>query len=357
MVQFNFVNLLVTQRMFYPLVPDRIHPEMELSQNAASYVHQSSMFNWDSVHLEQAQIWENSSVGLNCSLEYSVVGRNCRIGNNVRLQRCYLCSDVTIEDNCVLEGAFLGKGAKVKKNSLLKNGFSILGSNVLLGPEAVLDVKGSKFLQSLKQFDNSSQCSANKNLGCEATGFFIMSKQPTESGAEMHANSCLYSELTREIRRHHDGDSKRSKAADIDSLGSDSDDSFSQSEDELGDKLAQMTVTDDHEIFVSEVQESIERNVSDSSSVEDLILEINSSKFAYNASLSDVVRCITETVVNLSNDFDPVSNDRKTWFANAQKNLKQLKKLFLHYLADEDNQKVRLKLCFYLTLSLEIRLI
>ena len=338
--QFNFVNSMVTQRMFYPLVPDRVLTEMEFSSHA-SYVHQTSRFNWDSVYLDQTQVWEQTSIGLNCKLEFSVLGSNCSIGNNVHLRRCYLDSDVVIEDNCVLEGVFIAKGAKVKRNSVLNNGFSILSSNVVLGPGAALDVKGTMFLQSLKHLDDSTECSESiKKLGSHATGFFILSKAPDiVDRIQERESSCLYQDLTDGIKLYN-GDAKRVKVPGTDTLISDSDYSFSQSEDELKDELAQITVTDDHDIFVSEVQDSIERNVNENSSIDDLILEINSSKFAYNASLSDVVRCITESVVNLNNVFDAVSNDRKSWFLRAQRNMNQLKKLFLHYLADEENQKV-----------------
>ena len=169
-------------------------------------------------------------------------------------------------------------------------------------------------------------------FGPEAIGYFY-EMNIKELNERQYANLLNYEDLSKFIRLVENDDDISNV---LESSGA-----FSDSDvDDIADDVGQMGVLDYHEVFVSEVQDSIERNANEGlSNIEDLILEINSSKFAYNTSLTDVVQCVTETVLNLNNK--PSLLERKEWLANAQKNVNRFKKLLVHYCNVQASQLVR----------------
>ena len=329
MSQLQTVSSMIMQRLTYPVVPDIVDKQITF-QPIGSYFHQNSNFDWSHSKSFQSLLGNNSSTGSDCSTKFTVIGENCKIGKNVKLTRCFISNDVTIEDNCSLENVLISRNCTIKSDSTIHCGLGFIGQKCSIGPQA--NLKSTKLFISLNKFENSIACAeSSTNFGTGANGFFC------ESNIKELKDRCsldryTFSEVSRFMRML---DSHGETPGLLESSGN-----FSDSDvDDVADDVAQMAVLDYHEVFVSEVQDSIERNVAEGlKNVEDLILEINASKFAYNASLTDVVQCVIECVLNLDNK--PSEIDRKTWFVSAQKNLNQFRKLMLHYFNSEASQLV-----------------
>ena len=328
--QLQIISTMLLQRNIYPLVPEIIDKKFSLQPNGGTYIHQNSKVEKSTSFFSQTIIGKYSSVGKGSSLKFSTIGENCKIGQNVCLFRCFISDGVIIEDSCFLQNCFISSNSIIKKDSKIKSGLCFIGQNCCIGPKS--ELSSSKILISSKNFENSLECTRNEIFGPEAIGYFY-EMNIKELNERQYANLLNYEDLSKFIRLVENDDDISNV---LESSGA-----FSDSDvDDIADDVGQMGVLDYHEVFVSEVQDSIERNANEGlSNIEDLILEINSSKFAYNTSLTDVVQCVTETVLNLNNK--PALLERKEWLANAQKNVNRFKKLLVHYCNVQASQLVR----------------
>lgn len=66
-------------------------------------------------------------------------------------------------------------------------------------------------------------------------------------------------------------------------------------------------------VFYKEVNESITGAIEENISCDNLILEVNSSKYANNVSINDVMRCITLSAFEIS------TGDETSYFASLKK--------------------------------------
>uniref|UniRef100_A0A182SE71 Translation initiation factor eIF2B subunit epsilon n=1 Tax=Anopheles maculatus TaxID=74869 RepID=A0A182SE71_9DIPT len=65
------------------------------------------------------------------------------------------------------------------------------------------------------------------------------------------------------------------------------------------DSIPASPVPEDENIFLSEIKESLERGLSDHIDAEYLILEINSSRYAYNMALEEVNYCVVKAILQI----------------------------------------------------------
>lgn len=205
-------------------------------------------------------------------LSNSVVGSNCTIGKNCNIEHAYIFDNVTIQDNCTLKHCVIGTGAKISRGNNIQAG-AVIGANVILTENQTI----AKLLiqSSAPEYDESS-----KKLGNDA---YTIS-DPVDS---FEADS-----------DDEDNDNKPSGFVRMSAIEFNSTNSVCSSSEEEESRSAS-PVQEDSNIFLSEVLDSLNRGFDEKSNPDFLILEINSSRYAYNMALSEVNFYVVKAILSL----------------------------------------------------------
>ncbi|XP_068627611.1 translation initiation factor eIF2B subunit epsilon [Battus philenor] len=213
--------------------------------------------------IEDVLIGSNTEICDNTTISKTMIGMNCVIGNNVTLLGSQILDNVTIKDNCKIINSFIADNCCVEGNSVIENG-TIIAPNV--------NVKnGSKFKGEF--IENSEKGVTEKPLV----------KSTSESGTEW------------------ENESEGSGGDDFigfDKEWSDSD-SFYSSDVSAQSSLPESPVPEDTNIFLQEVIDSLARGYEEKLKCDYLILEINSSRYAYNIQLHEVNFFVIRAMLSL----------------------------------------------------------
>ena len=107
----------------------------------------------------------------------------------------------------------------------------------------------------------------------------------------------------------------------------DDDDILSSEEDEE----CENTEHEDVKNFRKEVMESITRGLEQGVHKDNLVLEINGSKHAWNTNLAEVNQCVLFSVLTGNIDLAPGKLSAQSTLSAVVKNIKKLAPLLLHY--------------------------
>ncbi|KAK7465222.1 hypothetical protein BaRGS_00037592, partial [Batillaria attramentaria] len=183
-----------------------------------------------------------TSVQTKTTITDSVVGKNCKIGANVKIKGCYLWDSVTVEDNCVLEGAIICDNVTIYTNTTVQHR-TILSWNVKVGPD--IKLPSNLRLQAQPQVDEFAD-----------TAVQDVPDVTPEYGSKSRAFP--FREET---------------------------DSEDEGEEQLG-------------MFYGEVLDTLKRAREENISTDNVILEINSLKHAYNIAISDVHHGVIKVLID-----------------------------------------------------------
>lgn len=177
----------------------------------------------------------------------TMIGDSCVIGSNVIIQGSYIMNNVIVKDNCKIVNSFIAQGCTIEENSNLQG--IISSENICI--------------------KNDSQLKGN-----------------VLEGSDSNAEKTSASENTTEWENEssNDGDDE---FIGFEKEWSDSESCYSS------DSSAESTVPDspvpeDTNIFLQEVIDSLARGYEEGLKCDYLILEINSSRYAYNIQLHEV---------------------------------------------------------------------
>lgn len=110
------------------------------------------------------------------------------------------------------------------------------------------------------------------------------------------------------------------------------------------ESCSEMSVMDDDEAFLSEVVDSLVRGYEETIQNENLVLEVNSSKHAYNISIDDVYSTIAKALLSLP---DKLTTDRPSSFAEysaiVEKAIARFAQFLLNYLKSEESRATFMK--------------
>ncbi|CAG2121088.1 unnamed protein product, partial [Medioppia subpectinata] len=246
----------ILQRFTHPTVPEM--------QTSCTY-QRHNIYKKTGVHLEvDTKIKENVAIGTDSSfgsktfITNSTVGSNCRIGNNVTIEDTYIWDNVVIEDNCVLKQCIIADNVHLKSNVTIKGG-SLISYNAVLGPNITLkkfthifydkDKKGVKFDKSI--------------VGNEGKGVVYIADKDEESEEE----EAVFEEIWGESDDENEDEDKWTTSTTF------SDNNTSDNE------LIDTDLVDDTKVFFDEVVDSLQRGIKERVDCDNLILEINSSKY------------------------------------------------------------------------------
>lgn len=233
------------------------------------------------------------------SLSNCVFGKNCKIGKNCIINNAYVFDNVKIEDGCNLENCIIGNAVHLKASAKVSGG-SVVGDNCVINPNSKIE---GCIIQSFEP--ETDEYSTDEFV--KLSDFAYKLKEIEEDGEDD-------TEVQPKVVKFAISEPKYESSAY--SSGNETED-----EDEDGPAFQQ----EDSDIFLNEVIESLKRGFEEKSNAEFLILEINSSRYAYNMALHEVNFFVIKAVFNLaviSNTSEPVKGFIKIYDYLGEKVLK-----------------------------------
>ncbi|CAG2161273.1 unnamed protein product [Oppiella nova] len=301
----------ILQRFTHPTVP-----EMQIM---CSY-QRHNIYKKNGVHLEvDTKIKENVAIGTDTSfgsksyITNSTVGSNCRIGKNVRIEDSYIWDNVVIEDNCVLNQCIIADNVHLKPNVTISGG-SLISYNVVLGPNVSL----KKFVHIIYDPNEQNDNFDTSVVGKEGKGVVYVEDRDDDSEEE--------EDVIQEIW----GESEDENDEDDDKLTTSTTFSDNSSDEDRIDN----DMIDDTRVFYDEVVDSLQRGIKERVVCDNLILEINSSKHAYNVPMKDLNFLVIKAILDLPNS----AVNPSAYFAQLKPSLDHLLPLIRNYIKSKESQ-------------------
>ncbi|KAF2879036.1 hypothetical protein ILUMI_27130 [Ignelater luminosus] len=274
---YQAVSREILHRWTYPLVPD-----MGISTRENNYTHlKNNIYRNKNVHLaknsnlvEDVIIGSGSSISDGSQISKSIIGENIKIGKNVIIEDSFIFSNTSIGDNCTIKHSVIGSDCILKPGNKVTCG-SILGKGVQLPKDKFVE---DSLVQSKKP---EGACAADK-LG-EKAYKLKHTDDDEESDSEEEG-------LVKQLSRLHIAD-QEIEESDDESVAS------SKSDEELS--YTTSPVPDDTNLFLTEVIDSLARGFEDKLQCDNLILEINSSRYAYNVTVKEVNFNVVKAILML----------------------------------------------------------
>uniref|UniRef100_A0A672HXU0 Translation initiation factor eIF2B subunit epsilon n=1 Tax=Salarias fasciatus TaxID=181472 RepID=A0A672HXU0_SALFA len=298
LLMYDSVSSDFVRRWVYPLTPEANFTDQE--GRSCTYS-RHNVYRGSGVSLGHgSQMEENvligcdTSIGANCSISNSVIGNNCTIGDNVILDHAYIWSNVHIASNVVISQSVVCDKVEVKEGVTLKKQ-CVLAYNVVIGPNVSLpegtvvsmhhpeeeeDEDDDEFLSDDAQVGQSKDKTKQKvfnpaEVGADGKGY-IWKASSLDDTEDEELSQCLWG-----LVLNPDPES-------------DSEDSEPDGPDDLVIPSPEM---DDVKVFQMEVLGTLQRGLEENISCDNLVLEINSLKYAYNITLKEVMQILTRVIL------------------------------------------------------------
>uniref|UniRef100_A0A667ZZW4 Translation initiation factor eIF2B subunit epsilon n=1 Tax=Myripristis murdjan TaxID=586833 RepID=A0A667ZZW4_9TELE len=297
LLMYDAVSSDLVRRWVYPLTPEANFTD----QKGQSCTHsRHNVYRGSGVSLGHgSQMEENlligcdTSIGANCHISNSVIGYNCTIGDNVILDRAYIWNNVHIASNVVISQSVVCDKAEVKEGVKL-NKQCVLAYNVVIGPNISLpegtvvsmhhpeeeEEDDDEFLSDDGEVGQSQDKTKQKafnpaEVGAEGRGY-IWKASSLDDTEEEELSQCLWGLV----------------------LNPDPDSDSEASEPDGADDPAIPSPEMDDEVFQIEVLGTLQRGLEENIGCDNLVLEINSLKYAYNINMKEVLQILTRVVLD-----------------------------------------------------------
>ncbi|KAF2071925.1 hypothetical protein CYY_006762 [Polysphondylium violaceum] len=305
---YHSVSKDIIHRWTFPMVPDNnfmCNTSYSLSRQMI-YKERGVKLLGDCFVGEETVIGFGSQIGESSHISHSIIGRNCVIGKNVKIVGSYIWDNCVIQDNVTITSAVMCCGARALENSTIGKG-CIISFNAVIGH----DYNVEEFTKiSLYENDDSD----NEDEDEDASGVAIhlgkdgVGKQwITVDQLELVPRS----EVSQEIESESDSDSVCSEVEDY---------------DEVGD------VETDYAKFIAEVKETVKRGINEKLLLENIQLEINGLKFAYDRGSLDCLTAILPVLLEVPNI---KSITLKEMTSTIQKNISKYAKILSKFSSEE----------------------
>ncbi|KAK5643696.1 hypothetical protein RI129_007541 [Pyrocoelia pectoralis] len=272
---YQSVSRDILHRWLYPLVPD-----MGISSQQRSYIHlQNNIYRSKDVHLTQSNslvedviIGASSSVGDKTKIIRSIIGESVKIGENVIIEDSFIFSSTVVHNNSVIKQSVIGQKCALETGCIVTKA-SVIGKSVVLPENSLIE---NSLIQSYPPKSGVTSEKLAKNA------YRICHEETADSADEEDG---LHRKLSR-LYMHEE-----SESSDDESIKS------SDSEDNLSYTIS--PVPDDTNLFLTEVIDSLTRGFEDKLQCDNLILEINSSRYAYNVTVKEVNFNVIKAILTL----------------------------------------------------------
>uniref|UniRef100_A0A669Q144 Translation initiation factor eIF2B subunit epsilon n=1 Tax=Phasianus colchicus TaxID=9054 RepID=A0A669Q144_PHACC len=300
----------IIRRWVYPLTP-----EMNFTDDKnQSYTHSKhNIYRGVDVSLghgsmlkENVLIGQGTVIGSNCSIMNSVIGQNCRIGNEVMLDGAFLWDGVHIADNVQIQHSVICDEVEVKEKVKLKP-HCVLSSQVVVGPDITLS-EGTVISLHPPDEEEEDDDQFSDDSGVNKEESKVKLKGTSISGSMLLGRPAMLSEEESE---------------------SDSDLSMGSEEP---DSRAASPQLDDIKVFQNEVLGTLQRGEEENISCDNLVLEINSLKYAYNISLSEMMQVLSKVILEFPLQQLDANLDSQNYFSALLPLLKNWTPLFKNYI-------------------------
>ncbi|XP_055303842.1 translation initiation factor eIF-2B subunit epsilon isoform X2 [Sitodiplosis mosellana] len=280
---YRIVSHDIINRWAYPLVPDMgicsLHQNYMFLRNNV-YRSKTVQLANSAIARENVVINDHCAVKEGTELINAVFGKNCKIGRNCVLENAFVFDNVEIGDKCVLKNCVVGKNTKIQDKSAISNG-TVIGHGCVIPPESIIAKEFIVAKSGTDEYDEATY----KKISEHAYSMQLSENMNVARGADVDSDDesvCI------EQNNLHMTDMTYEYESSIYSSSSD------------GSQSNRLTpVPDDANIFLTEVIDSLERGYKDKTKPDYLILEINSSRYAYNMSLSEVNFYVVKALLNL----------------------------------------------------------
>lgn len=245
-------------------------------------------------------IGSNSELGSKTCVLKSIIGKNCKIGNNVIIENAYLFNGVNVKDNCVIRFSVIGENCIINKNSKILDS-CILGDHVVIEPNTEL--------QQIRIHNSDLKKKINK-LSSKAYVYEAENDSDSDDDQEVFG---LVKDRKRTI----------------------STDSFSSSDDDTASIAA--SIPDDTCMFYSEVVDSLIRGFEDHVHCDNLILEINSSRYAYNINYREANFQVIRAMLTLNSKAELEALNQVRYYTQLQSKLDYFLPVLKNYIKSTDS--------------------
>ncbi|KAL1509543.1 hypothetical protein ABEB36_004258 [Hypothenemus hampei] len=249
---------------------------------------------------------KNTEVPRSSVLLRSIIGENSTIGENVHIQDSFIFDNVKIEDDVRISLSVIGPNCVIKKGSKVTAG-SILGEGVVIDESLLIE-------NSLVQATLDDNVQLEDKIGEHA---FRLRLEEDEDDIE------LDKALAKRMSRLHVYDLVGEQSE------YESDATFSESEEELSH--IHSPPPDDTNLFFSEVIDSLTRGFDDNLQCDNLILEINSSRYAYNITVKEVNFNVIKAILIMSHNLP----EGTQYFSSFAKLLSYFTPILRNYIKNE----------------------
>lgn len=308
---YHTVSQDVINRWVYPLVPEMgvccLSQQLLFLRNNI-YRHKTIKVERNCQLQSDVVLHKGCTVDAKSSLLKCVFGKNCRIGKNCVISNAYVFGSTTIGDNCKLENCIIGNNVQIGDDCSISGG-AVIADNCVIVKNSSID---GFLIQSV--LPEADEYSAEE---FEKLGEFAYKLKDNEDDDDLGNSD------DDEIVNLVDFKLKFVKLSPLKAnYDSSAYSSRNESEDEEeGPAFKQ----EDSSIFMSEVVESLKRGFDEKSNPEFLVLEINSSRYAYNMALNEVNFFVVKAAFNLPaviNNSDPFKGFTEVYNYLGEKVLK-----------------------------------
>uniref|UniRef100_A0A8C9UTM2 Translation initiation factor eIF2B subunit epsilon n=1 Tax=Spermophilus dauricus TaxID=99837 RepID=A0A8C9UTM2_SPEDA len=291
----------VIRRWVYPLTPEANFTDSTTHSCTHSrhniYRGPEVSLGHGSILEENVLLGSGTVIGSNCSITNSVIGPDCHIGDNVVLDQAYLWRGVRVADGAQIHQSLLCDKAEVKERVILKPR-CVLTSQVVVGPDIMLPEGSVISLHppDAEEDEDDGQFSDDSGADQEKEKVKLKGYNPAEVGVAgqgyLWKAAVMDVEEEEELRQNLWG-----LKINIDEE-SETESERSMDSEEL-DSRAGSPQLDDIKVFQNEVLGTLQRGKEENISCDNLVLEINSLKYAYNISLKEVMEVLSHVVLEL----------------------------------------------------------
>lgn len=281
----------IINRWAFPIVPDLFSRESKelykhLQQNI--YKHSDVTLARSCKLIKDVVVGHNAKIGEKTVISHSVIGSHCIIGDNVTLKNTFIWDNVEIHNGCQINMAILANGVVVKENATISN--SILPYN----------------------FQVEAKCSIK--------------------------NTFESNDNTTDADGSNDGDNEQDPWHAI--VPSENYESSEFDSEETGNSDQDIPQVDDANLFHHEVFDTLHRGVEEKLKCDNLILEINSLKYAYNMTITEVNQVVTKSILELPTVLFPQvpASNSKEMLPHLKQLLLQFMDLIKNYIKNRDSQ-------------------
>uniref|UniRef100_A0A669PUY4 Translation initiation factor eIF2B subunit epsilon n=1 Tax=Phasianus colchicus TaxID=9054 RepID=A0A669PUY4_PHACC len=322
----------IIRRWVYPLTP-----EMNFTDDKnQSYTHSKhNIYRGVDVSLghgsmlkENVLIGQGTVIGSNCSIMNSVIGQNCRIGNEVMLDGAFLWDGVHIADNVQIQHSVICDEVEVKEKVKLKP-HCVLSSQVVVGPDITLSEGTVISLHPPdEEEEDDDQFSDDSGVNKEESKVKLKGYNKKDVGSEGRGY------LWKADDKNEDDEEQRQSLwgpAMLSEEESESDSDLSMGSEEPDSRAASPQL-DDIKVFQNEVLGTLQRGEEENISCDNLVLEINSLKYAYNISLSEMMQVLSKVILEFPLQQLDANLDSQNYFSALLPLLKNWTPLFKNYI-------------------------